>query len=83
MTAFVKCAGDCESSRNNYVYDGVEDFEKIKDYCWYSDKAGYIVSDSFKKHTKLHRLVMNVSDKKCDIDHINGRYTRHDNRKNN
>ena len=21
MTAFVKCAGDCESSRNNYVYD--------------------------------------------------------------
>ena len=25
MTAFVKCAGDCESSRNNYVYDGVED----------------------------------------------------------
>ena len=25
MTAFVKCAGDCESARNNYVYDGVED----------------------------------------------------------
>ena len=25
MAAFVKCAGDCESSRNNYVYDGVED----------------------------------------------------------
>ena len=67
----------------NEFYFDLEDYDKIKDYCWYSDKAGYIVSDSFKKHTKLHRLVMNVSDKKCDIDHINGRYTRHDNRKNN
>ena len=25
MTAFVKCGGDCERSRTNYVYDGVED----------------------------------------------------------
>lgn len=69
------------TSDGKEFYFDLEDYDKIKDYCWYSDKAGYIVSDSFKKHTKLHRLVMNVSDKKCDIDHINGRYTRHDNRK--
>ena len=25
MAAFVKCGGDCEHSRRNYVYDGVED----------------------------------------------------------
>ena len=25
MVAFVKCGGDCEHSRKNYVYDGVED----------------------------------------------------------
>lgn len=25
MTAFVKCGGDCEHSRTNYVYDGIED----------------------------------------------------------
>lgn len=25
MAAFVKCGGDCEHSRQNYVYDGVED----------------------------------------------------------
>ena len=26
---------------------------------------------------------MNLSKEKCDVDHINGRYTRHDNRKSN
>ena len=25
MAAFVRCAGDCEHSRKNYVYDGIED----------------------------------------------------------
>ena len=25
MTAFVKCGGDCDKAKNNYVYSGVQD----------------------------------------------------------
>ena len=57
-----------------------EDYELIRKYTWYKDKHGYIVSDTYNRHTKLHRLILNP-DKEFDVDHINGNKTRYDNRK--
>lgn len=59
-----------------------EDYDLIKNYTWYKDRDGYIVSDTHNLRTKLHRLILNPS-KEFDIDHIHGNKTRHDNRKSN
>lgn len=72
------------NNTNKEFYFDLEDYDKIKNYTWYADKDGYIVSDSNKnKRVKQHRVIMNVLDKKCDIDHINGRDSKNDNRKSN
>ena len=65
---------------NQEFFFDKEDYDLIKNYTWYMDKDGYIVSDTFKRHTKLHRLIMNPA-KEFDVDHISGNKTRHDNRK--
>lgn len=67
---------------NKEFFFDKEDYDLIKYYTWYMDKDGYIVSDTFNKHTKLHRLIMNP-ELGFDIDHIHGNKTRYDNRKNN
>lgn len=67
---------------NKEFFFDKEDYNLIKRYTWYIDKYGYIVSDTFSKHTKLHRLIMNP-DSELDVDHIHGNKTRHDNRKSN
>lgn len=59
-------------------YFDLEDYDKIKNICWYKTHNGYIKSNVAK--TTLHRLVMdNIKDKTIDLDHINGK--KHDNRK--
>ena len=61
-------------------YFDLEDYDKIKDYCWTENGNGYIrniVNDIY-----LHRLIMEVDDD-CEIDHIHGNDTRNDNRKSN
>ena len=60
-----------------------EDYDLIKDYCWCYCQ-GYVVSSSYGKNIKLHRLVMGVDDPKIKIDHkIHGGYdeNKYDNRK--
>ena len=68
-------------TRNNYeFYFDLEDYDKIKDYCWHS-RDGYLVSE--KSHNEviiMHRLIMNCPEDKY-IDHIN--HDRRDNRKEN
>lgn len=59
-----------------------EDYDLIKKYTWYKDNDGYIVSDTHKRRTKLHRLILNP-EPSLDVDHIYGNKTRHDNRKSN
>jgi hypothetical protein len=59
-----------------------EDYDLIQKYTWYMDKDGYIVSDTYDEHAKLHRLVMKPNPD-LDVDHIHGNKTRHDNRKTN
>lgn len=60
----------------------MEDFEKIKDYCWFKDNNGYIATNINMQLIRQHRLIMNVlNNKEKIIDHING--IKHDNRKEN
>lgn len=66
---------------NKEFYFDLEDYDKIKNYCWREDANGYIVANKQQRQTiLLHRLVMNVIDKKVDVDHI--KHNLYDNRKN-
>lgn len=62
----------------------LEDYEKIKDFCWSKNKKGYIIStdSKTKKTTLLHRIITNCQDNLMP-DHIHGKETRYDNRKSN
>ena len=54
-----------------YYFD-LEDYDKIKEYCW-GLHYGYIKARdvNLKKHISIHRIVMNCDDKSKQIDHIN------------
>lgn len=54
-----------------------EDYEKIKDYCWYKNARGYVTSTVNNKTIKIHQIIMDGK----GIDHING--DKLDNRKKN
>lgn len=60
-------------------YFDLEDYDKIKDYCWRYNKGNYIVAHDKNKTIFMHRLVMGVSDKKKQVDHIY--HITYDNRK--
>jgi hypothetical protein len=64
------------------LYDK-EDEPRITYFHWFLDNFGYVTGRKTvnKKQTrvKMHRLVMNTTNKKLDIDHING--IKWDNRK--
>ena len=60
----------------NFIFD-LEDYDKIKDYCWYEKDDGAIVCKS-KDIIYMHRLVMNAPNN-LQIDHIY--HNRNDNRK--
>lgn len=66
-----------------FLFD-LEDYNKIKDYCWSKNKKGYITSTDSKtrKTILLHRIVTNCPDDLLP-DHIHGKDTRYDNRKSN
>ena len=71
--------------KNDEFWFDLEDYDLIKDYCWYKDKDGYFATNYYdnakkKKRLSLHRLIMNFVNS-TDIDHIRGKETRHDNRK--
>ncbi len=51
-------------------YFDLEDYIKIKDYCWLTDSDGYIITRHNNKNILLHRLIMNVTDKNVVVDHI-------------
>lgn len=49
------------SNTNKEFYFDLEDYDKIKDYCWLELKNGYIASRSKNQvYTYLHRLIMNA-----------------------
>ena len=61
-------------------YFDLEDYDKIKDYCWNKHKE-YITTRNVSGYILFHRLVMGISDENIAVDHIN--HNKSDNRKNN
>jgi len=61
-----------------FLFD-LEDFNKIKEYCWCYDKDGYVITNSNNKTIWMHRLIMSPKENE-DVDHIY--HVHHDNRKN-
>lgn len=61
---------------NEEFYFDKEDYNLIKNYCWYENAQGYIVANIFGNKEKcvvfMHRLVLALSDKdkNKDVDHI-------------
>ena len=74
-------------SNNKEFYFDLEDYDKIKDYCWNVKYDNYVETNTRKlidgtsKTLSLHRVVMNVKDKSIHVDHIN--HNPNDNRKKN
>ena len=71
------------SNTNKEFYFDLEDYDLIKDYTWFENDHGYIVSDnSDRKRVRLHRLILGMGSLKVDknvVDHIN--HNKKDNRK--
>lgn len=69
------CIGYTFNSDKKFIIDR-DDYEKIKEYCWYESDGGYIVAVKRKEEGSglhhLHRMVMNLGDKFLEVDHING-----------
>ena len=68
------------TSKGEEFYFDLEDYEKIKDYCWYLTDDNYIISKDIHNDSliPLHRLVMNCPNN-MEVDHI--MHKRFDNRK--
>lgn len=75
------------TNKNKEFYFDLEDYDKIKDYCWYEHKdlnediCGYIESKDIhsNKIVKMHRIVTGVTDSRLKVDHI--KHRKYDNRK--
>lgn len=48
-----------------------EDLPRVKDYTWSLNKSGYLEANVKGRTTKLHRLILAVTDEKNIVDHIN------------
>ena len=69
------------SKGEEFLFD-LEDYPKIKDFCWLIDNRGYVVARDLgtKKMIYIHRLIMNASEG-MEIDHRF--HDKNDNRKEN
>jgi hypothetical protein len=68
------------TKKNEEFYFDLEDYEKIKGYTW-CISVGYVMSNPNHKMLQLHRIVMNMTDDKIKVDHVNRK--RNDCRKEN
>lgn len=63
------------------IYIDREDYEKVKDYCWWITGKGYVLANNLNgRSIQLHRLIMDCPDDLV-VDHIGGENTRNDNRR--
>lgn len=71
------------TNKNDVFYVSVEDYDKIKDITWCKNGSGYLTGNIGNNQIVLmHRYIMNCPDDMC-VDHIGGRETKNDNRRNN
>ena len=69
------------SNTNNPFYFDKEDYDLIKNYCWFENDQGYALSrETDGSNIRLHRLILHPKDDEI-IDHKN--QNRLDNRKDN
>lgn len=59
------------TSNGKEFYFDLEDYSKIKNYCWNIDEIGYVRVTVDNIIILQHRLIMNVIEVECEIDHIN------------
>lgn len=69
------------TNTNHEFYFDLEDFDKIKNYCWREMKTHYIATHDKKCCLYLHRLITNAGNNNFIVDHIN--HNTYDNRKKN
>lgn len=67
------------SNTNAEFYFDIEDYNKIKNYCWYENDNNYIVTQRGRKTIRMHRLVLGLTEEQIQVDHIY--HNKHDNRK--
>lgn len=68
------------TNKGEKFYFDLEDYNKIKDYCWsMADKNKYISNS--RSGIRMHRLIMDCNDENLVVDHIN--HITYDNRKEN
>ena len=74
------------SKKEEEFYFDLEDYDKIKDYCWCINSQGYVVTNIWENNKNdiilMHRLIMNFP-KNMDVDHKHGKESRNDNRRSN
>jgi hypothetical protein len=61
------------TTKNQKFYIDINDYEKVKNYCWRLDREGYVVSNKRQgknKTIRIHRLIMDAKEDEL-IDHIN------------
>lgn len=69
------------TTKGEEFYFDLEDYDKIKNYCWNKDKHGYLVApnkNNYSKNLVMHRIIMNCNDDMV-VDHI--KHKIYDNRK--
>ena len=69
------------SNTNEPFYFDLEDYDKIKNYYWYSNHDGYMCSSENKKEIIMHRLIIDENNPEIQVDHFNR--NKKDNRKEN
>lgn len=58
------------TSKNEEFWFDLEDYDKIKNHCWFKRKDGYFVAHINNTTIRLNRLVMDVTDSSITVDHI-------------
>lgn len=69
------------TTKGEPFYFDLEDYDLIKDYCWYINESNYVRTRIDKHHQiYMHQIILPNS---IEVDHIRGKETRNDNRKEN
>lgn len=65
------CLYDKDGNIRNYAIIDIEDVDKIKSYKWSEANTGYATTQiDYKDIILMHRLIMSVSDRNIEVDHI-------------
>ena len=70
------------TTKNEPFFVDIDDFGRVRKYCWWKDSKGYLRAKVNGRSCKLHRFIMNCPSNK-NVDHKHGSSTVHDNRKSN